>query len=70
MFRTIWEVEENKVTMESTNLNFFYGSILCVLLDKILDQDYEDLLTHSNLESNYSESDFDLLITASIMRNR
>ena len=56
--------------MESTNLNFFNGSILCVLLDKVLDQDYEDLLTHSNLESNYSESDFTLLITASIMRNR
>ena len=70
MFRTIWEVGENKVTMESTNRNFFYGSILCVLLDKILDQNYEDLLTHSNLESNYSESDLDLLITVSIMRNR
>jgi len=25
--------------MESTNLNFFNGSILCVLLDKVLDQD-------------------------------
>ena len=59
MFRTIWEVGENKVTMESTNLNFFNGSILCVLLDKILDQDYEDLLTDSNLESNYSEFDLD-----------
>jgi hypothetical protein len=56
--------------MECTNLNFFNGSILCVLLDKVLDQDYEGLLTHSNLESNYSESDFALLITASIMRNR
>ena len=38
--------------MESTSLNFFINrSVPCIVLDKILDQDYEDLLIDSNLDS-------------------